>query len=369
MKILADIEDFLELEPAPDRVGDLDTPMLVVDLGIVTNNVARWQDRCDRSRFHSRPHIKTHKSVGVARYQVAVGSIGITVQKLGEAEVMAAAGLKNQLLAYNIVGRQKLERLAALNGRIDISVVADNSPVVEGLSWVGASSGRELPVLVECDTGGRRNGVQSPAEAAGLARLIDRTPGVRFAGLMAFEHAGDRAHMREFIAGARDLIGRSGIGCGTISFGGSPDMWSDEGLDVATEYRAGTYIYNDREQVNLGACSMTDCAARILTTVVSVPGSGERAVLDAGSKALTSDLVGLTGYGIDCKSGRAIYALSEEHGLLDIRDLEQPPQVGDRLMLLPNHICPVVNLHDRMAVVRGTRVVGMCRIDARGLSR
>ena len=367
MHSLPEIENFLQLEPAPACVDKLDTPVMVVDLDVVESNVRKWQERCDRLQIDNRPHVKTHKSIALARYQLAAGAAGITVQKLGEAEVMAAAGMNDQLLSYNIIGDAKIERLSTLHRQIDIKVVADNAYVVDQLAQAGNATGKDLPVLVECDTGGRRNGVQSPKDAVLLAEQIDRTAGVRVKGLMAFEHAGDRIHMREYLCEAKHLFGKYGLECSTVSIGGSPDMWSDVGLDVATEYRAGTYIYNDREQLTLNACSIKDCAARVLTTVVSIPRPGYRAVLDAGSKALTSDLVGLTGYGIDIRSGQEIYAVSEEHGLLDLVGMDIQPDIGDRLMVLPNHICPAINLHDRVVVVRGHRVLGMARVDARGL--
>jgi D-serine deaminase-like pyridoxal phosphate-dependent protein len=151
-----------------------------------------------------------------------------------------------------------------------------------------------------------------------------------------------------------------------ISTGGTPEMYLDKGLAIATEYRAGTYVYNDRSLVERGYCSADDCAASVLTTVVSRP-SVDRAMIDAGSKALTSDLLGLTGYGaVTAMEGARLYEVNEEHGYLDISAAAQKPAVGDTLRIVPNHVCPVMNLFDRVVMVRGDKVLGSVKVDARG---
>ncbi|MGL4527789.1 MAG: alanine racemase, partial [Aestuariivirga sp.] len=185
-----DIRDYLDYEPAGRRIEDLDTPVPLIDIDIAERNLKRWQARTDALGLGNRPHIKTHKLAGLARYQRDLGARGITVQKLGEAEVMADAGLSDMLVTFNIVGRSKLERLAALARRTEIMVVADNAAVVEGLGWAGTSAGRDLRVLVECDTGAHRNGVQSPEAAIALARTIDATPGLAYGGLMTYAKPG-----------------------------------------------------------------------------------------------------------------------------------------------------------------------------------
>ena len=184
----------------------------------------------------------------LARYQLALGAKGITVQKLGEAEVMADAGIGDLLLTFNIVGAPKLERLADLARRTDISVVADHADVVAGLGEAGQAAGRDIAVLVECDTGAGRNGVQTPEAAAALAGLIDRTPGVLYGGLMTYPRPGTRAADRRlpWTRRARAPPRRPASTRRWSSHGGSPDMWSDDGLAGITEYRAGTYAYFDR---------------------------------------------------------------------------------------------------------------------------
>ncbi len=360
-----DILKHFEFEDVGSRIEDLETPVPIIDIDIVENNLARWQARCDASGFANRPHIKTHKLVALAKHQIDLGAKGITVQKLGEAEVMADAGIRDMLLTFNIVGRHKLDRLAALAKRTDISVVADNETVVEGLGHAG-QRGRNIDVLVECDTGAHRNGVSTPEAAAALAKMIDGTKGLRYGGLMTYAKPGTRVRADAFLGAARDLLGRAGLETKVITTGGSPDMWKDEGLAHITEYRAGTYIYFDRSLAERGTCSYGDCALTVLATVVSRP-APERALIDAGSKALTSDLLGLSGYGVAQELALArVYEVNEEHGYLDISKVQEKPRVGDLVRVTPNHVCPVTNLFDKVVFIRGAQVLGAVKVNARG---
>ena len=359
-----DCEALFEIEGTPSNWEDIETPTPVVDLDVVERNAEGWQKRCDELGLVNRPHIKTHKLGPLALYQIALGAKGITVQTLGEAEVMAEAGLNDMLVTFNIVGKPKLARLADLCKRVKVRVVADNPIVVHGLNEVGCQVGNPLEVLVECDTGGKRNGVQSPEEAAALAKILDALPGVDYAGLMTFPAHFDRVRSNRFLSQAEDFIRQEGLHTNCISTGGTPDMWITAGLDFVTEYRAGTYIYNDRSLIAEGV-SEADCALDVLATVVSRPTS-DRAVLDAGSKALTSDMRGLEGFGCLRHSGAVVYALSEEHGLLDVSGLEVPPQVGELVQIIPNHVCPVSNLFDRILLRRGKKLLGYVAVDARG---
>jgi D-serine deaminase-like pyridoxal phosphate-dependent protein len=239
--------------------------------------------------------------------------------------------------------------------------------VVEGIGRAGIAAGRDIAVLIECDTGGKRNGVQSPEAAADLAKVIDRTKGVAYGGLMTYGPPGTRKAAHAFLTEARELVKKGGLASRVISIGGSPDMWIDDGLSVATEYRAGTYAYFDRSFAERGICSYEDCALTVLATVVSRPTS-ERALIDAGSKALTSDLLGLKGYGIvNARDKTEVYDVNEEHGFLDISGLSRKPAVGDLVRITPNHACPVSNLFDRVILVRGNEVLGAVKVDARGL--
>jgi D-serine deaminase-like pyridoxal phosphate-dependent protein len=350
----------------PNTIDSIETPALVVREAVALRNIRAFQDHCDRVGLALRPHIKTHKLIRFAKAQIRAGACGITCQKIGEAEVMAEGGLDDILITYNILGPEKLSRLRTLSDRLTfLAVVADSQTVVAGLSQAFADAPRPLNVLVECDTGGMRCGVQSPAEALALARSIAAASGLRLGGLMTYPAAGRAAEATAFLTQARDLLTREGLACPVVSSGGTPDMWSSEPAGVLTEYRAGTYIYNDRSLVQLGVCTWEDCAGHVLATVVSTPAPG-RAVIDAGSKVLSSDLLGLTDHGHVLGHPEVrITGLSEEHGVLGV-DPNRPLKIGQRIRIIPNHVCVVSNLFDRIWIEADDGHLEEVAVDARG---
>ena len=331
------------------QAASLDTPSVVIDLDVVRANIQRFQAYADAHGLKVRPHIKTHKLPLVAEMQIEAGAIGITCQKVSEAEAMVSGSslITDVLITYNIVGGEKLARLAALARKVRLSVVADSVAVVEGLSATFAGQASPLTVLVECDTGANRCGVASPKDAAALARTIAAAPGLVFGGLMTYPPAGGEATVQRFMSQAKELIETAGLVVSVISSGGTPTMMRAAEAPVVTEYRPGTYVYNDRSLVTRGACGWDDCALAVLATVVSVP-TANRAIIDAGTKALTSDLLGLSGYGhVLGRDDLTIDQLSEEHG----RIVSTGPiglQVGDRLRIIPNHACVVSNMVDEV---------------------
>ncbi|MDE2384837.1 MAG: alanine racemase [Alphaproteobacteria bacterium] len=362
----AQAEALFDFEPVGASLHELETPVPIIDFDVMLANLIRWQMHCDRLGIANWPHIKTHKLVPMAKLQIALGAAGLCVQKLGEAEVMAAAGLHDMLLTFNVVGESKVRRLAAVMRNTNIAVVADNETMLAGLADAAKSAGRKLEVLVECDTGLGRNGVQTPAAALALAQAIASSSHLTFGGLMTYPPAFKRQQVASFIASAKELLQKAGVPCPRVSSGGSKDLWDDAGLADVTEYRAGTYIYNDRQMVAAKSCTFAQCAEHVLATVVSVPTAG-RAIIDAGSKALTSDLGGVDGYGVVPELGFAkIYAVNEEHGYLDISAAPRRPKVGERVKIVMNHTCPVNNLFDKVVFGRGDRVLGAIKIDARG---
>ncbi len=282
--------------PTPRRMDDIDTPAVLIDVDRAAANIARAQAYADRHGLKLRPHVKTHKLPRWAVKQVEAGACGITCQKIGEAEIMADAGLSDIFIPYNILGRAKLERLAGLHRRVSLSVTADSTETLAGLAATFTERAHALPVLVECDTGMGRCGVQTPAEAVALATEIDRAAGLRFGGLMTYPPAGRPDEASRFLSEARAALAASGLACDVISSGGTPDMWRAHEGGTIGEYRPGTYIYLDRYQVAKGAGSAADCALTVLSTVVSRP-TPSRAILDAGSKALTSDTLGMPDFG------------------------------------------------------------------------
>lgn len=353
-----------EATPADVRDG-LDTPVPVIDIDVVERNITALQRACDAAGVANRPHIKTHKSIEMARLQIKHGASGITCQKLGEAEVMAAAGIDDILISYNIIGNAKHARLADLNERIKLIVACDNEVVAAGLSQAVKATSKPLGVLVECDTGRHRCGVTTTLAAVELADTIHGLPGLTFAGLMIYPPNGPVDATVRFVDTVRKECQGRGLDIGVVSAGGTPNR-TRIGDAGETEYRAGTYIYNDRQMVGFGAATNDDCALHVYATVTSHPEKG-RIMIDAGSKTLTSDLSGFKDFGVlaDYPDAR-IYQFAEEHGFVDVTKCQNIPAIGEIIRVLPNHVCPVSNLFDDVVLMRDGRRCGCLHIDARG---
>lgn len=348
------------------RVDKLETPVPVVDLDKLQANIARLQAYLDKHKIANRPHVKTHKIPEIARMQMDAGAVGITCQKVSEAEVMADAGFKDIFIPYNIIGESKLTRLILLAKQITVSVTADSVYVVNGLSNAAQKAGLTLAVLIECDTGLQRCGVQTPQEAAELARLIHRSPNLHFGGLMTYPTS-DATDA--FIQETRALLAGDAIQIERVSGGGSPGMWQAHLHPDVTEHRAGIYVYGDRLTLRSGAVTLDTCALRVHATVVSRP-TPDRGVLDAGSKSLSSDLHGLDGYGYICEYPDAkLYLLSEEHGHVDFSACARKPEIGERVSIIPNHCCTVTSLFDEVVGARGDQVEVTWKVAARGTVR
>ena len=346
------------------HIDQLDTPCAVVDLDRLAANIARFQAYLSQHGIANRPHIKTHKIPEIARMQLAAGAVGITCQKIGEAEVMAQAGIEDIFLPYNILGETKLERLMQLARRTRLSVTADSDTTVRGLAAAARRAGLTLPVLVEFDTGLARCGVQSPAAAAALARTIAGAEGLHFGGLMTYP---SNQHTGAFVRATRELLAADGIAIERISGGGTPQMWQAHQFPEVTEHRAGMYIFGDRFTVGSGALTLDDCSFRVLATVVSRP-TAERGILDAGSKTFSSDLLGLDGHGLILEYPEArLYQLSEEHGFVDFAACARRPAIGERVSVLVNHCCPVANLFNQLVGLRGDQVEVVWPVAARGM--
>ena len=344
------------------RADELETPVPVVDMDRMEANISRLQTYLDEHKIANRPHIKTHKIPAIAQLQIDAGAVGITCQKVSEAEVMADAGFRDIFVTYNILGETKLRRLMALAARKTVSVTADSGVVIRGLSDAAQEAGLILTVLVECDTGAGRCGVQSPNAAAELARLIASLPNLHFGGLMTYP---TNEHLDDFVSSTRSLLKDDHIQIERVSGGGTPSMWQAHTHPELTEHRAGIYVYGDRLTLRSGAVSLDDCAIKVHTTVVSRP-TRERGVLDAGSKSLSSDLHGLDGYGYICEFPDAkIYALSEEHGHVDFSACARKPEIGERLTVIPNHCCTVTSLFDEVIGARDDQVEVTWQVAAR----
>ncbi len=344
------------------------TPCAVIDLDVVERNIARVQRLMDAAGVANRPHVKTHKSPELAKLQLAAGAKGITCQKLGEAEVFADAGFDDILISYNVFGEEKEARMAALMRRtpVALTVAADNPVTLAGLDRAGVAAGRPVGVVIECDTGRKRAGVETAAEAVQLAVKAAAMPGLAFRGLMFYPPEDGWQATQAFLDEAQAGLAAHGLACEIVSTGGSPNIPNAGRLKGQTEHRPGTYIFNDRMQVKAGVARIEDCALTIHATVVSRAGAA-RGILDAGSKTLTSDTGGLDGHGLILEHPEArIAKFAEEHGFLDLAACNDRPNVGDVVRIIPNHVCVVVNMLDRLVAVRGERIEGEIPVAARG---
>jgi D-serine deaminase-like pyridoxal phosphate-dependent protein len=367
----------LELPAAP---GDpqLDTPCLLIDLDILTANLARMTALADRSRVLLRPHVKTHKSLRIARLQLQAGATGICVATVGEAEVMRSGGIGDILIAYPLVGEAKLTRLLPLAADGGITLATDSMEVAEGYSRLAARVGSTLPVLLDIDSGMRRTGVQ-PAMAGEVGAKIASLPGLELLGIMTHAgHAHDVTTQPDIEAvarqesramqQARERLEALKIPVPVVSAGSTitaPYLSADDGI---TEIRPGTYVFNDLRTLELYACTPDQIAATILATVVSV--NEDQIVLDTGSKTLTMTATQQHGFGKMKNRPRSSFIrLSEEHGVVALDPEEAGLRVGDRVEVLPIHICVCVDLQqDAYGIARG-RIEEVIHIDAARRSR
>ena len=347
--------------------AEFGTPAVVIDLDKVERNIMRVQAICDKAGVANRPHIKTHKVPKLAHAQVAAGARGITCQKLGEAEIFADAGIGDIVVSYNLIGEARAARLGALVQRSpDVKVCADNPVTLETYARAAKHSGRDVGVMVECDTGRKRAGVETAREAIQLAAAIQATDGLTFKGFLFYPTEQSWPETQKFLDEATAGVRALGLSPDVVSTGGSPNLVNLGKLKGATEHRAGTYIFNDRMQVAAGVASLDDCALTVFATVVSRAGP-ERGILDSGSKTLTSDAGGLDGYGLILEHPEArIKGFAEEHGFLDLSKCNARPVVGDIVRVVPNHVCVVVNMVDQLIAVRNNEVVDVLPVAARG---
>lgn len=353
----------------PQLATDLDTPAVTILLDRLENNIARVQRMITQSGRLNRPHIKTHKIPAIGAMQIAAGAAGITCQKLGEVEVFIDAGVTDDiLLTFNIVGSAKTGRLMDLAERVRrLAVVADNEVVLRGLSDAALSRGRRLPVLIECDGGFGRNGVQTPDAALDLARLAANLPGLSFEGLAVYPN--NAPNTKAFFSHAVELFKAAGIPLPVLSGGGTPALASLADYPMMTEHRAGTYVYNDVMMVQSGVATWDDCAMQVRTTVVSRP-TEDRAIIDAGSKVLTREQYFLKNFGRVVEYPEAVVAnLSEEHGIIDLSASQQKPKVGEVISIIPNHCCVVSNMVDEVYGLRNDAVEVVWPVAARGKVR
>ncbi|MGH7475670.1 MAG: alanine racemase [Longimicrobiales bacterium] len=374
----------------PRSLAELPTPCAVVDVPRMRANLDRMAAYTLAHGLGLRPHVKTHKSAVLAREQLERGALGVTVATGREAVVMSDVAT-DILLAYPTVSHSRLAVVGALPAATRLSVALDSTEAVDALAGAAARASRTVGVLVEVDVGMQRCGVQTVDAALAVARRTAEHDALAFRGVMFYpghirEHVDAQdaalerlnAELGRFLDGLRD----AGVTVEVVSGGSTPTAWNAHRVPAQTEVRPGTYIFNDRTTAVIGACDWDECAYSVLATVVSTGVAGQ-AVIDAGSKALArEELRGPASQTIDLGHGRAtpasglaalldrpeisVRATSEEHGILDLSQAGWRPRVGERVRVVPNHVCVSVNLQEVVWGVDGDDVVARWDVTARG---
>ena len=374
-------------QPPPAAVGirlaEVDTPALVVDLDAFERNLDRMAGFVRQAGVRVRPHSKTHKSPDIAARQIARGAVGVCCQKVSEAEVMVAGGVGDVLVSNEVAGAGKLDRLAALARRAKVAVCTDDAGSVAEIEAAAAKAQVRLDVLVEIDVGGRRCGITPGAAAAALAKRIASSPHLRFAGLQAYhgsaQHVRDAAergaHIARAVAQVKETLAALkavGLEAETIAGAGTGTYEHESASKIYTELQAGSYIFMDADYARNkrgdgGPFDTFEHALFVYATVMSAP-VPERRIVDAGHKALAVD----SGMPVPWRLAGAVYHRpSDEHGILDVSNCAEPPKRGDKVLLVPGHCDPTVNLHDWYVGVRGLagsdpRVETLWPVAARG---
>lgn len=359
-------------------IDELETPALLVDMDRMTRNLDRGADYARTHNIVLRPHIKTHKSPVMAREQLERGASGLTCATPFEAEVMSEVA-DDLLVMYPPVGEYRALRLAQLAQRVHLTVALDSDAAANDLSRAAAKIGATVSVLIELDAGMHRVGVASAAEAVALARIVEQLANLEVAGIAFYpghirgpvgEHATALAALGAIVEEAKVAFNRADLPIDVVSAGSTPTLWRTHEVSGINEMRPGTYIYNDRTTADIGACTLDECALTVLATVVSTAVQGQ-AVIDAGAKALGREPLrgGGTSEGFGClwsDSEVTVKSMSEEHGILDLSRSSWRPRVGDRVRVIPNHVCIVVHLADQVYGVRDDALVTSWPVAARG---
>jgi D-serine deaminase-like pyridoxal phosphate-dependent protein len=359
-------------------IAELETPVPVVDLDRLAHNLDQAAEYAIAHALSLRPHIKTHKSPRIAGEQLRRGAVGLTCATAFEAEVMSGV-CDDILVAYPPVGMRRAARLAALPETVKLTVALDSLAAIEDAAAAARDADRTIGVYIELDLGMHRVGVPNVDDAIALAKAVTQRPPLEFEGIAFYpghvrEPVGAQSAKLEslsaMVRGAIVAFERAGVHPNVVSGGSTPTLLRTHEIDGVTEFRPGTYVYNDRTTAEIGACGWDDCALTVLATVVStaVP---NQAVVDAGSKALGREPMRGTDAadGFGCVLGHPdviVKSMSEEHGILDLSRATWRPQVGERVRIIPNHVCVVVHLNDVVAGVRGEIVETSWPVAARG---
>ena len=360
------------------HVSEVDTPALLVDLDRMERNLRRVADYTQAHGLRLRPHTKTHKSPRIGRRQLELGAAGLTVAKVGEAEVMLDAGPRDLLVAFPVIGQSKLDRLMAVARRTRVTVSLDSLCAAQQLAAAAEAAGVNIGVLAETDVGLGRVGVSPGPELLDLARAIQRLPSLSLEGIAFYPgHIKDNGPpAMEAMAALGRLIEsiladfrRAGIAVSIVSGGSTPSLFHSHELPGLNEIRPGTYVYNDWNTVQSGGCAPEGCAATLLVTVVSTARPGQ-IIVDGGSKTFSSDRLAGSAestFGHALEAPEAVFhKMNEEHGYIDVRHCGRKFEIGERLRIIPNHICVAVNLHERVYGIRNGEVEEVWEVAGRG---
>lgn len=368
---------YLYKEGGDKMYDSFPTPAVVIDLDQVDRNIIKMVESNNKYGINHRPHIKSHKSLFIAKRQLELGAQGITCAKLGEAEVMVDGGITDILIAYPIIGQDKIERLSRLMDRANIVTIVNSEEGAKALSQLGQSKAKKIAVLIDVDGGINRGGHKPLEPTLKFAQKIRDLKGIDIVGLMYYsgiiynevtkEGFEDKAKLeRDEIINTAKLLEKHGFNMSVLSAGNSFSSKMPHLLEGVTEVRAGHYVFNDCGQLLTGFATEDECALKVISTVVSVVDS-HHAIIDAGSKSLTSDTcLHRKGYGyVVGRPDIYISQLNEEHGFIE-SEKEIGLQVGDKIAIIPNHACVVTNLVDEAYGVRNGQLEKMIKIDARG---
>jgi D-serine deaminase-like pyridoxal phosphate-dependent protein len=356
-------------------LDQLETPVPLVDLDRLERNLDRMAAYTGAHRLALRPHTKTHKSPRIGGEQLRRGAVGLTCATPLEAEVMASV-CDDLLLAYPPVGDAKLRRILSLPEHVDLTVALDSVESAERLARAAAAGGRTVGVYVELDIGMHRVGVAGTEDLLNLVRFVADHPPLVYRGLAFYPghiRGGDTVseqvdRLQIDLNEILNILHHADLSPQVVSGGSTPTVWQSHRIKGLTEIRPGTYVYNDRVTALAGACEWNDCALTVLATVVSTAVSGQ-AVVDAGSKSLGREPSGTAeeGFGALLKRPEvAVTRLSEEHGILDLRATGWRPRIGERVRIVPNHVCIAVHLHETVYGVRDDTVETAWPVAARG---
>ena len=363
----------------PQFINDISTPAIAIERAILERNLAEMQSLATKNNINLRVHIKTHKIPELAQTQLKQGAVGIAVAKLGEAEIMAGAGIKDIQIANIIVGKDKIERLVRLNRGLKLSVAVDSIEHARALSAAFALEKRPINILIKVNSGLNRCGSDSLEEITRLLKAAERLKGLNVLGLMTHAgHAYGAGNRKELQAIGRSegkllvdyarKLQAAGYKMKVLSVGSTPTARYCSKVKGITELRVGNYLFNDMTQVSLGTVPVGRCALSVLATVISMH-EGNRVVIDAGSKALSLDKGAhgreiLKGYGLIISTGDHITRLSEEHGIIDTPARKY--KLGQKIRIIPNHACTVMNLFDEAYLIDNGKVIRKFKIAARG---